>query len=325
MVNDFTSAAHEVLRFLHERLGFGLWMVTRSEGDHWIVLAAEDHCYGVSDGKVFGCADALNARTPPGPGGRSASRPGPVAAPGAAPVGQEIKIGTYVSVPLRHADGSLSGTLCALDPSPRKEDRIRDEQALVEMLADLLSRLLSTELKAAEEARRAEQAEADSMRDALTALYGRRGWNQLLRKEEERCYRYGHPAYVVFVDLDDLKLVNDTLGHAAGDELLIRTGRALLEVTRHSDVVARVGGDEFAVLAVECDEEAASSLVNKLRNKLHAENINASIGVAARRQEHGLEIALLEADADMYRQKKSRKSVGAMADVPLDHSPKPMC
>lgn len=323
MVNDFTAAAHEVLRFLHERLGFGLWMVTRSEGDHWIVLAAEDHCYGVKDGKVLGCADALDTHLPQAPVVRSVTRTGPAA--GAAPAGHEIKIGTYVSVPLRHADGSLSGSLCALDPSPRKENRIKDEQALVEMLADLLSRLLSTELKAAEEARRAEKAEADSMRDALTALYGRRGWNQLLRKEEERCYRYGHPAYVVFVDLDDLKLVNDTLGHAAGDELLIRTGRALLDVTRQSDVVARVGGDEFAVLAVECDEEAASSLVDKLRNKLHAENINASIGVAARRQEHGLEIALLEADADMYRQKKSRKSVGALVDAACGHTPTPMC
>lgn len=322
--NDFSTAAHEVLSFLHDRLGLGLWMVMRSEGDNWTVLAAEDHCYGVRDGSVFHWSEPVSgfAWESEGAGERTLGDVLDEArlawvfqgTPSIARFsGQQIDVGTYVGIPLRDANGVLHGSLCALDPMSRDEDPLRGEQDLVEMLAGILCRLLRSELKAEEEARRAEMAEAESLRDSLTTLYGRRGWNLLLRKEEERCARYGHPAYVVFVDLDDLKVVNDTLGHAAGDELLIRTGRTLMDVTRHSDVVARVGGDEFAVLAVECDEAAAGSLVDKLRDQLRSANINASIGFAARRPGHGLEAALLEADAAMYRQKRYRKSVANMA------------
>jgi diguanylate cyclase (GGDEF)-like protein len=154
------------------------------------------------------------------------------------------------------------------------------------------------------EARRRERAEAEALSDGLTALFNRRGWTQLLAGEESRCRRYGHPAGVITVDLDDLKTVNDALGHFAGDELLARAAAVMTGVKREQDLVARVGGDEFALLAVECDRAGANLLVNRLRAAFEAAGIRASLGCAMRVPSEGLQRAWEEADKAMYADKE---------------------
>lgn len=306
MIEDFTTAAHATLQFLRARFGFNLWMVTRTEGEDWIVLAAEDHGYGINEGKVFRWSDSFCSRMVEELGPRIAPRSDQIPAYAAAPIAQQVKIGAYIGMPLKLSDGSLFGTLCAIDPLPQSE-QIVDEQDLIELLADLLGSLLNAELTAAAATRRAERAEVEATRDALTSLYNRRGWDQLLNREEDRCRRYGNPACVIAVDLDELKLVNDSYGHAAGDELLVRASQVILETTRVPDVVARLGGDEFGILGVECDVHAAQSLLNRLRENLGAAGIKASLGLALRNPEHGLQTAFQEADAEMYKEKKSRQ------------------
>jgi len=146
----------------------------------------------------------------------------------------------------------------------------------------------------------------------LTALFNRRGWTRLLAAEESRCRRYGHPAGVIVVDLDDLKSINDSLGHFAGDELLARAAAAMTEVKREQDLVARVGGDEFAVLAVECDRAGTDVLVNRLRAAFEAAGVRASFGSAMRVPSQGLQSAWAEADKAMYAEKeRSRRFRGA--------------
>src|SRR5262245_11920788 len=103
---DFAAAAQGVLRLLHNRLGFDLWRVSRTEGEDWIVLRAEDHGYGVEDGTVFRWADSFCARMVEGQGPRIAPRSESVPAYAAAPIGRQVKIGAYVGVPLSRADGS---------------------------------------------------------------------------------------------------------------------------------------------------------------------------------------------------------------------------
>lgn len=306
MNQDFTAAARKTLAFLHQRFDFQLWMITRTEGNDWIVLVAEDHGYGVKPGNVFSWADSFCSRMVAGEGPNVAPRSADIAAFAKAPIGTQIDIGAYIGIPLRRADGSLFGTLCGIDPLPQNE-RIRADQPLFELLADLLSRLLNAELSAADAQRRAERATLEATRDALTSLYNRRGWDALLEREEERCGRYGHPACVVSVDLDELKLVNDTAGHGAGDALLVRTSQALQAVTRSADVVARLGGDEFAVLATECDAAAAQTLLQRLQRQFELVQVKASIGLAMRNPEQGLREAYVQADAEMYKAKKNHK------------------
>jgi diguanylate cyclase len=249
---DFERAGHAVLEFLHRRFGFSLWMVTRVQGDDWIVLQSEGRGYDVHQGKVFRWADSFCSEMVKGNGPRIAPDSEAVPAYAAAPIGRQVPIKAYIGVPLTHADGRLFGTLCAIDPA-RQPHAIVEEQALIELLASMLSAILDAELKLSEEVRRSEHLELESLVDPLTSLLNRRAWDRLLAQEEERCRRYGHTATVFVIDLDQLKEINDTAGHAAGDALLVRAASALHEVVRDIDIVARLGGDEFGLIAVECD------------------------------------------------------------------------
>ena len=263
-LHTFESAGRAVLALLRKRLGFGLWLLTRVEGPDWIVLQAEDHGYGLGPGDVLRWADTFCADMVQGKGPRVAPDSDCVPAYAAAAIGKQFPIKAYIGVPLTNADGTLFGTLCAIDPS-RQPDTLVGEQELVELFAGLLSSILAMELKAVEEARRAERLELESKQDALTRLANRRGWDQVLELEEARCRRYGHPAAVVAIDLDGLKSVNDTEGHGAGDQLIVRTAEALRGAARVPDTVARLGGDEFGVLAIECDQAGLEVLVARVK------------------------------------------------------------
>jgi diguanylate cyclase (GGDEF)-like protein len=223
-----------------------------------------------------------------------------------APIAQQLQVGAYVGLPLLRADGSLFGTVCAMDPRPQPADIIK-EQAMLQLMVDMLSGLLNAELAAADARRRAERAELEATRDELTGLYNRRGWSMLLSREEERCARYGHPACVVSIDLDELKLTNDTQGHGAGDALLVRAAQVLASLTRSSDVIARLGGDEFAMLLVECDYYDAQALLQRMQAKFALHDVKASTGMAMRKPGYDLHEAFALADAEMYRTKRSRK------------------
>lgn len=305
--SDFEASARAVLSFLHERLGFGLWMVTRTEGESWIVLQSEDHGYGVGAGKVFRWADSFCSEMAQGNGPNVAPDSDIIPAYAAAAIGRQIQIKAYAGVPLLREDGSLFGTLCGIDHSPQPA-RILEEQGLLQLLGSMLSTILQLELKATEQIRRAERFQAEALTDALTNLYNRRGWDLLLAAEEGRCIRYGHPAAVLIVDLDELKHVNDAHGHAAGDTLIARAGSALRDAARSIDIVARLGGDEFGIIGVECDDSGAHTLLQRVRDALDANLIRASVGFAMRNSSVGIRGAWAEADQLMYEQKRLRAS-----------------
>lgn len=302
---NFQAASRATLAFLHQRLGFALWMVTRTEDNNWIVLQAEDHGYGVKPGAVFQWADSFCSEMIKGNGPRVAPDSNQVAVYRDAPIGRQVPIQAYIGVPLKNSDGSLFGTLCAIDPA-RQPVAIAREQPLVELLADMLSSLLHWELKAGQEERRCERLALDAATDVLTGLSNRRAWNDLLAREEERCRRYGHPAAVLVADLDGLKELNDSAGHAAGDLLLERAGQALQSAARETDLVARLGGDEFGILAVECDRAGATALLERTRAALLEAGVSASVGMAPREAGTGLQAAWERADLAMYAVKRQQ-------------------
>jgi diguanylate cyclase len=302
---NFESAAGAVLEYLHERLGIDLWMVTRTEGAQSIVLDVCDQIYGVRVGQVFRWKDTFCKRMVDEDAPRAAPCVEVVPAYAAAAIGKQLQVGAYVGAPLVRGDGSLFGTLCGMNRTAKGAELER-ELPLVELLAQLLSTLLSTELQAIEQTRRAERAENELLTDALTELYNRRGWDFLLAAEESRCRRYGSPACVLAIDLDELKQVNDTRGHADGDDLLRLTAKALRATVREQDLVARVGGDEFAVLAVECDQAGGEALVDRLIEAFAEAGVRASVGMSTRDPARGLERAWVDADRAMYAVKGAR-------------------
>jgi len=111
----------------------------------------------------------------------------------------------------------------------------------------------------------------------------------------------------MLLDLDHFKQLNDTLGHDVGDLLLQGVATRLRESVRDGDSVARIGGDEFAVLGVECNLPEGEILMQRIEESLKSQEIAASIGIAARHPSLGLTQAWEEADRTMYACKKARK------------------
>ena len=175
--SDFDSAAHEVLAFLHQRFGFDLWMITRREGENWIVLQANDQGYGVQEGAVFQWASSFCSQMVLGNGPCIAPQSHTIPAYANAPIGKEIAIGAYVGVPLVYDNGALFGTLCGIHPTSQPE-ALTAELSLIELLAKFLSSLLNAELKSSEQARCVEQARVEALSDPLSGLHNTQSLEQ---------------------------------------------------------------------------------------------------------------------------------------------------
>ena len=184
-----------------------------------------------------------------------------------------------------------------------------DQHALAEsrLLPVLLSSVMDAEVRrqVAENATRGALEIAN--RDPATGLGNRRAWLQALRVESSRAQRTGRPLSVLVLDLDGLKAVNDAHGHAAGDELLVRTAQVLASARRATDEVCRLGGDEFGIVAPETDAEQADALAVRVRRALAAESVAVSLGWAVSGDESNVDQLWQQADAAMYEDKRSRR------------------
>ncbi len=310
MVADFRVLARDVLELLADRVGLRLWLVTRVVDDGQLVLVSSyspQTGYDVPAGAVLSWPASLCFQMVAGPGPRLVPRVADVPPYAAAAAALPAPVAAYVGMPLHRPDGSLFGTLCGFDPEPQPPDLL-DAEPLVRLQARLLATVLAHELQAEQQARRAEQAEAQASVDALTGLANRRAWDRLLAREEARCRRYGSPACVLMVDLDGLKRVNDTQGHAAGDELLRQAAQVLAMSARRGDLVARLGGDEFAVLAVETDAAQGARQAERLQVALDDAGVAAAVGLGVRPPASSLVQAWQQADRAMYAAKHRSSS-----------------
>jgi diguanylate cyclase (GGDEF)-like protein/PAS domain S-box-containing protein len=146
--------------------------------------------------------------------------------------------------------------------------------------------------------------------DILTKLYNRTFFEEeLSRLEKSRLF----PVSVFMIDVDGLKIVNDKQGHAAGDEILKRTGKVLMKSFRSEDMVARIGGDEFVVLLPKTNEEAAQIAMDRINHFLKQNNkdnpmeLRISIGIATTYDKGTVMAAMKQADERMYENKRSKR------------------
>lgn len=160
-----------------------------------------------------------------------------------------------------------------------------------------------------------EQAERLALTDVLTGIGNRRAFAEQLRRELARARRTHAPLAVVLIDLDDFKAINDRYSHAAGDHALRLAARAVRQVTRQEDFVARTGGDEFAVLLPGTHVELARTIGERIRTRFaelggNGPQLRLSFGVAVLGDESSSAHALLaSADRELYRDKAARKSL----------------
>lgn len=170
--------------------------------------------------------------------------------------------------------------------------------------------------------KRREQLEARlrsmSITDELTGLYNRRGFFALAEKQLRITQRCGQDVFLLYLDLDNMKQINDSLGHLAGDQAMIDAGNILSSTFRQADVIGRLGGDEFVVmLSINDGGENEGSIVSRLRQNLREHNESAgrpfelefSVGVIRCETDENCSIDLLLARADtlMYEEKKRRR------------------
>ena len=156
-----------------------------------------------------------------------------------------------------------------------------------------------------------------SIVDELTGLYNRRGFITLSEQQLKIAIRTKKDMLLLFADLDKMKQINDTLGHQEGDKALIEIATVLKEVFRESDIIGRMGGDEFAALAIDAADETKEVLIDRLQKTLDGHNgsegrnytLSLSIGIAHYNPEipSSLDELISQADTLMYGEKNKKQ------------------
>jgi len=167
---------------------------------------------------------------------------------------------------------------------------------------------------------------AQAATDPLTGVPNRRSFEATARREVERARRYAKPFAVLALDIDHFKRINDTYGHDVGDIVLKRLSQICLEKLRVTDFLARLGGEEFAMLLPETDIDAAATLAERLRTAIAttpiatpkgALPITVSLGVAQYApNEPTIDAALKRADEALYEAKHSGRNKVVVAKLP---------
>ncbi|MEA5115357.1 MAG: GGDEF domain-containing protein [Geobacteraceae bacterium] len=163
--------------------------------------------------------------------------------------------------------------------------------------------------------------------DYLTEAFNSRAFGEYADSEINRSRRFGRQLTIAYLDLDDFKLINDEFGHKAGDELLCLVARTIKGNLRKNDIVARIGGDEFAVLLPETTSEQAKTAIDKVLEKLshamliHRTSVTFSIGVATfLRPPSSVDEMIGIADSIMYSSKTEGKNHTKYAVIKEDAS-----
>ncbi len=231
--------------------------------------------------------------------------------------------GAVVALPLA-CRNQYFGAVVGLDPVPSaRQPRLSSATAgalgvLTEPIAAALDKTLLLK-----------RAEALSVTDDLTRLYNARYLNQVLRHETKRAARHGRPLSLLFIDLDGFKLINDTYGHLAGSRALVEAGAVIRGSARETDIVARFGGDEFALVLPDTGGPGALAVAERVCERIGSHrflvesglcvHLTASVGVATRSDAAGSPDELVQAaDSAMYLVKGRGKNGIQVAPSPTD-------
>ncbi|MBI5310724.1 MAG: diguanylate cyclase [Actinobacteria bacterium] len=246
---DFTDATAAVLDLLEKQLPDCAVFVAYHDEEAQLLRIVDfrgEPLYGIDNGQTMPLmAGAVIDHGPVDPAPAILSNPA------------VREISSFIGIPLELNDGSHFGTLCAI--ANVAERFVRNDIELLTVLGrviinELDRELLHQELQQRNEdlARHNRRLRVDAFTDALTGVSNRRGFERALAREWKLSRRGTVESYLVLVDLDEFKAVNDRFGHAAGDEMLRLCAQALSDAGRETDIIGRIGGDEFATILVGC-------------------------------------------------------------------------
>jgi diguanylate cyclase (GGDEF)-like protein len=221
---------------------------------------------------------------------------------------EDLPVRSIIIAPLILEDQALGALILS---ASNRSAFTQDDLRLLESFAATISAAINNSLLHSRMQRLA-------ITDSVTNLYNRRGFYELARREIERARRFGHSLSVIMMDLDQLKTVNDTYGHAVGDQVLRTLADRLSQHVREFDILCRYGGDEFALLLPETDLFMASSVAERLRASIADEPIDTdggpvpitiSLGITkATPSTSNLEELLKSADRALYAAKQGGRN-----------------
>ena len=222
-------------------------------------------------------------------------------------------VGAVLAFPLV-CRGHRVGALIGFDRAPASK-----KPQLPPAVLNALRGLIEPAAAALDSALQLKRAEALSVTDDLTHLYNSRYLNAILHKETKRASRSSRPLSLLFIDLDGFKTVNDTHGHLSGSRALVEAGAVIKGCARETDVVARFGGDEFAVVLPDTGGEGGFAVGERVRERIAAHNflardgldirLTASVGLATLPDvASSAEELMAAADKAMYSVKDSGKN-----------------
>lgn len=246
------------------------------------------------------------------------------------PTVHSLGVRAYAGIPLRTEDGKLLGSFCAVDFKPKQWTE-RDIEVLAELAhsalreirlrkalrdADALNGQLLVQLQKVDELNRALSELATT--DALTGVRNRRAFDHSLQLELAIVERRTTPLSLLMLDVDHFKRINDSFGHEAGDKVLLAIAQLLTGCARIMDVVARVGGEEFAIILPTTDAAGAMEVAERMRMAVAQANwlahpVTISVGVAALQPKEDACSLYARADAAMYAAKTSGRNRTVLA------------
>lgn len=282
---SFLEMAPKVVNQLQEALSLDYWLVAQSVAKYFQFIAVT----GEKEELVCGNAVPKECFDPIRPSPFQTEEDGPVHF-------------AMVRVPIV-VGGEVVAMLAGVHHCDLSPGAYRQCEPLAQLLGRMLSEIVTLQ-------GRLSQSEALCLTDPLTGLLNRRGWEQGLAREHARCQRHQTVALLIAADIDDFKAVNDLHGHPAGDQLLQKVAEILQKTMRATDLVARTGGDEFAILAVQCPENSATILLERLRSALKEASISMSFGVATLDGSVPWPHAWEAADQALYQDKNRETGAG---------------
>jgi len=231
-----------------------------------------------------------------------------------APAVREGPVRSYCGLPVYWPDGSIFGTICVIDT--KDTDYSETLQAVLKQLC----LLITSDLRMLADY---EKIKSLAITDDLTGVNNRRGLNILGEQKFKDAKRYQHAIGLIYLDIDNMKIVNDTFGHTAGDTCIVTLSNILKENCRASDIIARLGGDEFIIISLLGSRRELGLMASRIEEKYQAAtkgnvqleltSISYGTSIIDCYSPHSFEELLNEADAKMYEHKQSKRSKTGLA------------
>lgn len=285
--NEFESASRNVLAYLHKRLGFDLWMVTRVIDNDWIVLQTEENGYQVKEGNCYRWEDSYCSKMVENKGPRIAFSSMEVPIYAVAAINKQYDIKSYIGIPLYQADGELFGTLCSIDTQVKPRS-IEKELPIIELLAKLLSTILNQELRVQNIERSLPFTFVGDFLDSFTSLPNRKAWDQIAEKEEVLAARFGNPISVIAIE------TGSNVSKQNSEELH-KVSLMLKSILPSTSFVARLSDDVLGITLPNLTNAQALVVSNHVRKIISKDNNIIKIGMATRHSEKGMSDALFRA------------------------------